>query len=100
MVRRSRPRSRVSTPRQRASRIEARRRRIDREHHVKESPQCRCEVSIGQLVPDLATFGLGDDDAAVPEAREVIRHVLAGEAQLIRKPGGIGRTIKESQEHP
>ncbi|VWX52575.1 conserved hypothetical protein [Micrococcus luteus] len=41
-------------------------------------------MCIGDLVSGLAALGHGDRDPAVPQARQVVRHVRPGQPQVSR----------------
>ena len=72
---------------------------IDREHDPDEVAQRVPQPSIRDVVENPAPGRLGDDDAAVAKAGEVVRGALLRNAELARQIGGILRAIEERQQH-
>src|SRR5699024_4927581 len=68
--------------------------------HVHQSDEGRSEMWVGDLVTSLPSFGLCDDDPAVSQARQMVRHVRASQLQLARQHSRVARAIKEGHQDP
>jgi len=57
-------------------------------------------MRIGNDIPRLPTLGFSHHDAAVPQARQMIRHVRSGQPELAGQLSGIGRPLQQSHKKP
>src|SRR4051794_21702956 len=89
-------------------------RRVDGEYEAEQVIEGVGNARIGQLVARSPALGDRDDEAATTQTRQVIRHDLPRDADLLGKfrrkgpcaaqaqqdlrPGGVGECISESSE--
>src|SRR3546814_2069511 len=55
-------------------------------------------MRIGNDIPRLPTLRFSHHDAAVPQARQMIRHVRPGQTELARQLSGIGGPLQQSHK--
>jgi hypothetical protein len=56
------------------------------------------ETGRAQLVANLAALPFGDDEAAAPQARQVVRDVRTARPERVGQVGRVGRPIEEDEE--
>ena len=56
------------------------------------------EPRVGELVPRAPAVGHGDDQAAVPQAREMVGEPGAGDAEEVGEVGRIGRLVAQGEQ--
>jgi hypothetical protein len=74
--------------------------RVDGQHDAHQVGQRVGEPRVGQLVPGPSTFGDGDDQAATPQAGQVVGQALPAHLQQVRQIRGIGRAFPQGQQDP
>ncbi len=65
------------------------------QHYTEEIAERVRHSLVGELIPHPPAFVSDDDKAATAQAREVVRHPLAGHVQHLGELGGIRRTRGE-----
>ena len=84
----------------RAGRIDAGSVLIHGEGDLDQCVERPCQVRVGDLVTCLAALGLGDHDAAVAQASQMVRHVRARQPEVACQLCRIGGPLQQRHQEP
>ncbi|ALC07207.1 hypothetical protein CDES_14535 (plasmid) [Corynebacterium deserti GIMN1.010] len=87
------------TPRYGASGVDAFGVVIDGQGDIQQRVQRLRQMSINDLVAGLSPLRFGNNNSAVPQAGEMVRHVRARQFQILGESGRVGRPPQQRQEN-